>query len=121
MTLWVGCIHTEQGHFGNHWVYPDGETDRAFLCPGGRPATPEDLYEALGGEKVWWCAVHKSSTNPVLDAERDKGNDLEMWAGCHDSLWAFASGMGDRGQEDKVGRCRMVERILTPALDQEKQ
>jgi hypothetical protein len=72
-------------------------------------------YEA--GEDIWWCEVHESRSNPVLDAEHDEGKHLEMWGGCHNSLWSFASGL----LEDKVGRCRMVSQRLCPPIDQKEE
>ena len=62
-------------------------------CPGGRQATPEDLIEALGGEKVWYCTSHFHLGDEDY---------------CTDLVTVQPS-------------CRMVERILTPALDQEKE
>ena len=90
MTLRLPCEH---GRYDQHpMVWPNGELYKT--CPGGRQATPEDLIEALGGEKVWWCEAHKSS---ALWKSEDR---------CH-----ARHGIG----------CRMVERILIPALDQEKE
>ena len=96
MTLWVPCPHDE--------IRPHPDYDTSGLvpdCPGGRQATPEDVIEALVGEKVWWCEEHRAEiVNHLVQ---------------HPLCWMFAN--------DQVSGsdCRMVERILTPALDQEKE
>jgi hypothetical protein len=55
--------------------------------------------------ELWFCTAHNSTANSVLDPPEK----LNMWAGCHDSLWAFASGKGDRGKQEEVGRCNLVK------------
>ena len=89
MTLYRLCEHGLMAH-----RLPSG-------CPGGRVATIEDLIEALGGEKVWWCKEHRSEMGPALLRCR-VANLLEF-----------------HGRQ--LDPCRMVERILIPALDQEKE
>ena len=97
MTLWMECEH---GELVEHDIRdPAGFLVEPWRCPGGRQATPVDLIEALGGEKVWWCEEHRAEiVNHLVQ---------------HPLCWMFAN--------DQVSGsdCRMVERILTPALDQE--
>ena len=54
--LFIVCSHGRRSaheiprfHHGENTVTAWNE-----MCPGGRPVTLEDL----GGEKVWWCALH---------------------------------------------------------------
>jgi hypothetical protein len=64
-----------------------------------RPATLEDLYEALGGEDVWYCYQHKAGVS------RDSDQRCVL-------------------RNQRRSDCRMVKArivlapILTPALDQ---
>ena len=105
MTLRLPCQH---GKYDDHfppnedlpgWEHKYGlmgyerETKGWFWCPGGRQATPEDLIEALGGEKVWMCF---STLMPRCKSDHPD----PMGLGGHDS-------------------CQFV--YLTPALDQEKE
>jgi hypothetical protein len=58
---------------------------------------------------IWWCTAHQSVGNHVLnDYWRERPEKRTMWGGCHDSLWSFASGIGNNGQHEKVGRCVLV-------------
>lgn len=55
MTLSDLRLPCEHGEYFEHpddiWDYHTGHIVQVRECPGGRPATLEDL----GGEKVWWC------------------------------------------------------------------
>ena len=94
MTLWVLCEHGEKGP---HRTPGDPPIDPGIRCPGGRQATPEDLIEALGGEKVWWCITHRDT---ATYCELDDSQGMYPPSTDHQIVEAF---------------------ILTPALDQEKE
>ena len=83
MNLFVLCSHGRRSAHGDQVTWG--------WCQGGRPVTLEDL----GGEKVWWCEAHWSSS------QRD--------GLCWKAQWAIPQS----GRHKEI-LCRLTERILIP-------
>ena len=94
MTLRLPCEH---GRYDEHTGFGNGNR----ICSGGRPATPEDLYEALGGEKVWLCVERRPLAKEAAVCNMPGDKD-----------WCFF-----QGSQHHLPDCGW--RILTHALDQE--
>ena len=109
MTLWVLCEHGKQNAHAVRETFCGDESCPVHGrmssqgCPGGRQATPEDLIEALGGEKVWICGYPEFGDLACMDRHEPRyTNQPRKHTTCG---WFFA----------------VPESALTPALDQEKQ
>ena len=108
MTLWVLCEHNKLEPHVTGWVpLPRSGIREAIVCLGGRQATPEDLIEALGGEKV---ALGVNGVIAEVDRLEKAVNQLKQPVTTRQVIAAVLLDFNERGF-----------RILIPVLDQEKE
>ena len=95
MTLWVECEH---GELVEHDVRdPAGFLVEPWRCPGGRQATPEDVIEALGGEKVVVIKAEQCPGYAGLDSD-------DKCALCHNSGKLYPKSLVDRLRDRPIIR-----------------